>query len=111
MASVINSARTSTASVFDAVTTFANVANNSLGAAALGIDALNLKAGLMHKGVAANTRAKGVNVVNHEIVNAAVEHADFMQEIFKRTNPAMEFDWTAIYNAAVIEIEAAVKAA
>ena len=109
MTSVINSARQSTASVFDVVTTAASVINQTLGAGALAVDALNAKAQLMHKGVVANTRARGVNIVNEECVSAAADHADFMESIHKKRSQEA-FDWTACYNAAVKEIEAAVKA-
>lgn len=111
MASVINSARTSTASVFDFIGSTATVANQLIATAARSVDALDAKAQLMHKRVVANTRAQLVNIESREIVNAAVEHADFMQEVFKRQHPHEIFDWTACYNQAVENISAAVKAA
>ncbi len=111
MASVIHSARTSTASLFDTVGTAANVINQTLGTGALAIDALNSKAQLMHKGVATHTRARLVTIEHEEIVKAASEHADFMETVFKRRYPTQDFNWTKAYDEAVTEIQAAVKAA
>lgn len=107
--SVINSARSSSASVFDFIGSTANVANQLVTTAARSVDALDSKAQLMHRRVTANTRAQLVNVDNREIVNAAVEHADFMADVYKRQHSNQPFDWTACYNQAVIEITAAVK--
>ena len=109
MTSVINSARNSSASLFDFIGSTANVANQLVATSARAVDALDSKAQLMHRRVIANTRAQLVNVDNREIVNAAVEHADFMQDIFKRQHPNKDFDWTSCYNEAVQEITAAVK--
>lgn len=108
MPSVIHSARTSTASVFDFVGTTATVANQLIRTSARAVDALDSKAELMHKRVTTNTRAQLVNVANREIVNAAVEHADFMRDIYQRQNPHQEFDWNECYNSAIREISAAV---
>jgi hypothetical protein len=107
--SVIGSARSSTASLFDFVGSVANVSNQLVTTAARAVDALDSKAQLMHRGVISNTRAQLVNLDNREIASAACEHADFMETIAKRTSPNTVFDWTDCYNAAVAEITIAVK--
>lgn len=109
MASVINSARNSTASVFDTLGVTANVLNQLVGTAARGVSALDAKTQLMHKRVIHHTDAQLVNVANHEIVKAAMEHADFMQELFNRQFPGQDFDWNASYNEVLVEITKAVK--
>ena len=107
MASVIHSARTSTAGLFDVVTSIAAVSNQLVRTTSRAVDALDSKAQLMHRSVISNTRAQLVNVDNREIASAAVEHADFMEQIAKRQG--VTFDWTKCYNDAVAEITAAVK--
>lgn len=111
MPSVINSARTSTASVFDTVTTAANVLNNSLGAAALGIDALNAKAQLMHTRVTVNAKAQSVIVIDDEATKAATEHTDLMEDIHKRNYPDKPFDRAAFFETALKKIQVAIEAA
>jgi len=111
MASVINSARTSTASLFDVVADTANVASQLIGTAARSIDALDAKAALMHRRVVTNSRAQMVVVTDDEVTKAATEHTDLMEDIHKRNFNNKEFNREEFYLAALDKIQAAVEAA
>lgn len=108
MASVINSARTSTASVFDVVTNAANATNQLVTAASKSIDMLDAKATLMHQRVITNVRAQQVIVVDHEITKAATEHTDLMEDIHKRNYPNQPFDRQKFFESALQKITDAV---
>lgn len=108
MTSVINSARNSSASVFDFVGSVANVSNQLISTAARSVDALDAKAQLMHRRVVTNARAQMVVVEDDEITKAATEHTDLMEEIHKRNYPNKEFDRQAFFQSALEKIQAAV---
>lgn len=107
MTSVIASARTSTASVFDVIGATAGVATQIIRTSARAVDALDSKAQLMHRSVTAHTQAQLVNVDKREIATAAMEHADFMEGLFKRRNPGKDFDWNLAFDECHKDILAA----
>ena len=111
MASVINSARRSTASAFDLIYSAMDAATQVIGTATRGIDMLDRKAELMHHRVTVNTKAQMVLAEDDEITKAATEHTDIMEEAHRRNMPNKAFDREAFYLAAVTKIQAAVEAA
>ena len=107
--SVIKSARVSTAGIFDLIGKTASSATKLVETGATGIDMLHAKADAMHTEVLATCKGRKVNAVNHAIVTAAAEHADFMKELADKQG--LTFDWNQCYQDALPEIEQAVKTA
>ena len=105
MASVVNSARSSTASVFDLFGTTADAANQFVRTAARSISALDAKVDLMHESVVSNTTAQKKNVRNHAIIDAALQHVERMEEVHNRIG--IPFDRISTYNSAIEDITAA----
>lgn len=83
MASVINSARQSTASVFDFVGNVASASNQLVATAARSIDMLDAKAATMHKRVSINAAAQLATIEEEEILKAARDHSEFLADINK----------------------------
>lgn len=109
MTSVINSARTSTASVFDFVGSTANVANQLVATAAKSVDMLDAKASLMHTRVIANCRFQSVVAVDDELTKAATDHTDIMEEIHRRNSPGTTFDRAAHFTTIIAKMQASLE--
>lgn len=111
MASVIASARTSTASLFDFVGTSATVANQLVGTAARAVDALDAKAQAMHKQVLIDTKVQMLHAEDHAILRAATDRADLLEEAHRKNTPSKEFNREEVFLKSVKEIKAALNAA
>lgn len=109
MASVINSARNSTASVFDFVGSTANAANQLVGTAARSIDALDAKTQLMHKRVVADARVQMLLIEDETVVRAATQHTDLMEESHRRNFPNKDFDRESFYLESIKRLKEAVQ--
>ncbi|TVR85009.1 MAG: hypothetical protein EA405_00060, partial [Rhodospirillales bacterium] len=81
MASVIASARRSTASVFDVVTDVATAASRTLASATLAADTLHLKAREMHAAVRSRSVANMVVTDRREIMLAAKDYVDMLEDM------------------------------
>lgn len=110
MTSVIHSARTSTASVFDVVTTAASTITQLITVAGRAVDALDSKARVMHASVSFDTKGRLALVEDISIINVATEHADAMEEAFRRNFPGQDFDRALCYNQSLERIKTAVAA-
>ena len=112
MPSVIASARQSGASVFDFVTTTANAANQLVSTGSRAIDALDRKTQVMHARVKAHTAASLVTVSDSEIMRAAIEHVDLLEDFHRQVYGNLDtFDRVAAVNESVSKITAAVETA
>ena len=109
MASVINSARSSTASVFDFVGTTAITATQLIGTASIGVDMLHAKASAMHRSVIDETVGRSAITRDEIILRLATEHADLMEEAHKRNFPTKSFDREKTYLAAIEKIKAEIE--
>jgi hypothetical protein len=110
MASVIGSARTATASVFDVVTQAANAASSLIRTAALSADALDLKAREMHAGVRSRSVANMVVCDRREIMLAANEYVSLLEETHRELYPSVTFDRIGQTNLIVLEMSTALEA-
>jgi len=110
MASVISSARTSTASLFGVIGSSAEVVSQLLNTASLSVNALDHKARLMHTSITTNCKAQTVLVTKREIYLAASEYTDMMEEVHRHNFPSKEFDREAFFTEALNQITTAVDA-
>ena len=101
MASVISSARQSSASVFDMFGSTAAVITDTVITVGKGVNMLSLKADLMHKRVATNCKLQEVTMISEEIINAATTHTDLMEEAHRHNLPNVKFDREVFYLASV----------
>lgn len=106
MASVIASARRSTTSAFDLVTSTALTLNQTVAVASLSIDALHAKAKQMHRSVVRNCAFDMELSDRRELIQAANDHVDFLEDIFKRNNPTATFDRDASLKETITQLEA-----
>lgn len=109
MASVINSARTSTADVFGFVGAVANTATKTVGTLSCAIDALDAKARTMRDDVLVSCAAQAALNRDSTVFRVASEHTDLMEEIHRRNYPNQKFDREAYFNAALKRITSAVE--
>lgn len=108
--SVINSARTSSASVLDLVGTTANAANQFISTAARSIDALDAKVSVFHRSVIVNSKLELDFLEDRAIMDAASSHVDFLEEHHRRNFPEKPFDRDSALKAALARAEQALKA-
>lgn len=108
MASVINSARTSTATVFELVGNMASAASQLVTTGTRAIDALDAKARVMHSSVIMDSKAQ-IHLSRSTIITSrATEHTDLMEEAHRRNFPNKPFDREAFYLKAVADLTAIV---
>lgn len=105
MASIIASARRSTASTFDLVTHTATTLSQTIEVASLSVDALHHKAKQMHRSVVRNCAFDMELSDRRELIQAAADHVDFLEDIFKRTNPTEVFDRKAAMDSTIVALE------
>ncbi|MGQ0565608.1 MAG: hypothetical protein ACT4OK_11125 [Gemmobacter sp.] len=106
MASVLRSARRSTAGFFDFIGNTTNTAASLVRTAARSVEMLDAKAELMHDRVLTNCKLQRVNMTSEEILTAADAHADMIEDSHRRNFPNEPFDRTAVFRAAVAKMEA-----
>lgn len=111
MASVIKSAQTSTASVFDFVNVTAQSAAKLVGTGALGIDMLDVKARALHDGVVLDTLANSELNRERILYTRASEFTDLLEETHRRNYPNKSFDRSKHYDAAIQRISQAMEQA
>jgi hypothetical protein len=97
MASVISSARRSTASAFDLVTHSATTLSQVIQSGSLAADALYVKAQHMHESVRMSILPDMANIRDREVHQAALAHVEFMEDIFKRSHPNKVYDREAAF--------------
>jgi hypothetical protein len=107
MASVINSARTSTSSVFDLIGSTADAANKLIGSAALAADTLHLKARSLHGSVRTSTIIDMSLSRKREIMNAAREYVDLLEENYRYVTGLDNFNRSEQTETIILEMEAA----
>ena len=107
MASVIASARSSTASVFDLFGTTAETAVQLVRTVSRSVSMLDAKAELMHDRVITNTKLQRITMIDEEIINAANHHADLMEDAHRHNFPNKPFDREKFYLAAIEKMQAA----
>lgn len=105
MASVIHSARHSTASVFGVIGTAADAVTQLIGTGVCAIDALDAKARLMRDEVILDCKLRAAVGKDSAVHTAANEHADMMEEIHHRNFPGKPFDREAFFLAALKRME------
>lgn len=110
MASVISSARRSTTSAFDLITTTATTLNQVISSGSLAADALHLKAQHMHESVRMSILSDLVNIREREVATAAANHVDFLEDIFKRNHPNQSFNRAEALEATIARMEQAIDA-
>lgn len=109
MPSVVTSARTSTASVFDFVTVTADSAAKLVGTFALGIDMMDVKFRAVHDDVVLDTIASSEVSRERIIFNRATEFTDLLEETHRRNYPSKPFDRAKHYEAALARITKALE--
>lgn len=92
MASIISSARTSTASLFDVVGSSAKAIVDLANVGVVAVDMLALKTNALHAQVVVDTAIANVDYENVSIAKAASRYADSLEEIHRRNNPGIPFD-------------------
>jgi hypothetical protein len=109
MASVITSARTSSASIFDMFGHTANAASQLVKTTAKTIDALDAKVTDMTSSVIYNSKGNSVEKIEdiaHEITVRSLEREETIHRIRK---PGEDFDYTATYDTIKARVLAAIK--
>ena len=109
MASVIASARRSTASVFDVVTDVSTAASRTLASATLAADTLHLKARELHNSVQARTISNMVITDRREIMLAAKDYVDLLEEMHRELYPNQQFDRATQTSAIITEMTKALE--
>lgn len=107
MASVIQSANRGTASVFDLVYTSANAANKVLRVASLAADTLDVKAREMHESVRSRSVSNIVIIRDREVMNAAREYVDLLEENYQYVTGLTDFNRITEYDKIVKKMELA----
>lgn len=107
MPSVITSARGATSSVFDVVTITADTAVQLIRTASRGVNMLDAKTEILHDRIITNTKLQRVVMIDEEIIHAANQHADLMEDAHRRNYPTRDFDREAFYLAALTKMQEA----
>lgn len=107
MASVINSARTSTASVFDLIGDTANAASKLISSAALSADALHLKARVLHSDIRTNSVIEMSLSRRKAIMNSARAYVDLLEENYRYVTGLDNFNRSEQTETIILEMEAA----
>jgi hypothetical protein len=110
MASVITSARTSTASLFDMFGDTANAASKLIRTASRSIDALDAKADLMTHSVIIDSKARKNRVSDRIAKEITLETIELEQEIHNITQPGTTYDYKAEYDRILKEVQDAIAA-
>ena len=96
MASVIASARTSTASIFDTVTQATGLIADTIGSASKGMDIIHSKVDTMHAAATQNLEVKKRLAKEADLESLVINHSEAMVELGKRMerNPAIKSIYT-----------------
>lgn len=109
MASVINSARKSTASMFDFVGTSAEAANQLVSVAGKGIDALHVKTEIMHSNVVRDAKIQKLHADEDAVTRAARDRTRLLEEIHREFYSDRAFDKTNAFETSLDSISKALK--
>ena len=107
MASVIRSARRSTAGLFDFVGTTTETIGSIVRVASRSVSMLDAKAELLHDRVVTNCKLQRVNMTSEEILTAADAHTDMIEDSYRRNFPSKVFDRETHFNASITKMEEA----
>ena len=81
MTSVINSARVSTSSLFDLITTSTGLVTDTLESASKGMDILHTKVRIHHASATQNVDKKIYAAKERDLMNMVKDHTDFMSDL------------------------------
>lgn len=104
MASIVKSARKSTASVFDIVGTTADAANKLVTTGVRAIDALDAKTEAMHKRIIRDIQIDELHATDEAVIRAASKRTDLLEQMHRDYRRNEKFDRTAVFNRTVKEI-------
>lgn len=108
MASVVTSATQSTASLFGVIEDLANATSRAVGAGAIALDTLNIRAHNMHKAVRTNAVAQSPLIRMREATAAATEYTNIMEDSHRKNFPGEDFDRKAFFSEALKQVLAAI---
>jgi hypothetical protein len=110
MASVITSARSSSAALFDMFGDTANAASKLIKTASRSIDALDAKADLMTHSVIIDSKARKDRASDRIAKEITLETIELEQSIHNITQAGTAYDFKANYDRILKEVQAAIAA-
>jgi|TARA_B110000908_G_C9973065_1_gene322047 hypothetical protein len=110
MTSVITSARTSTASLFDMFGDTANAASKLIKTTSRSIDALDAKVNLMTASVIADSKGRIDRIKDSTAKNIAIEALELEEQIHHITNASGTFDKADAYATIYASVTASIAA-
>jgi hypothetical protein len=108
MASVITSARTSSASIFDMFGNTAQAASQLIKTGSRSIDALDAKVNVMTASVIADSKGRSHRINHTTAITITLEALEQEEEVFRITDPGVTFDYKANYTRIHAEVLAAI---
>lgn len=109
MVSIISSANRGTASIFDLVTDISTMASQTVRVGSRAIDSLDLKARELHEGVRSKSLSNIVIIKDREIMNAAREYVDLLEENYRYITGLDNFNRVEEYAKVVSKMELALE--
>jgi hypothetical protein len=110
MATIRESARKSTTSVFDLFRVTAESATQLVTTGTRAISMLDAKAELMHDRVTTNCKLQRLVMTDEEILAAADRHTDLMEDSHRRNYPGVPFDRATYHAQSVVTMRQALEA-